>query len=259
MPALMTTERLGLASGDAWRLRNLSLTLETGEILAVCGPNGAGKSTLLNLLAGELEATEGQISFQNKPLSAWSRQDLALVRARLEQHLQISFDFLVEEVVALGRFAWQEAPATTHEVVQQALQAAGADELQGRCITRLSGGERQRVHLARVLAQIWAVPEAVLLLDEPISAQDLGQQQLIFRNLRKLVEKHRWSVLVVLHDLNLAGIYADRIMLLEKGCMTKLGQPKEVLQIADLARIYSADLDIYHHSSKSGQLVMIEP
>ncbi|SFC02057.1 iron complex transport system ATP-binding protein [Marinospirillum celere] len=254
----VTLESLGMAAKGNWRLSELSLQLYPGEITAVCGPNGAGKSTLLGLLANDFQPTCGEIKLQERPLNSWSNRELARTRSRLEQQVTISFDFRVEEVVALGRFAWQEIPEETDKIVEAALQAAGADLLKGRLITQLSGGERQRVHLARVLAQVWAVPRALLLLDEPLSAQDLGQQQWIFRCLRRLVKEYQWSLVVVLHDLNLASLYADRVLLLEKGKTQAWGLPKKVLDVDHLSRVYAAELDIYAHSQKQQQVFMID-
>lgn len=258
MKAILEVDGLGLQAGSQWRVKDLSLSLYPGELVAVCGPNGAGKSTLLSLLAGEIQATKGQVYWQSKPLAEWGRATLARARARLEQQLQINFDFKVEEVVALGRFAWDEPEDDSKTIVHQALAAAGASELAGRAITRLSGGERQRVHLARVLAQVWGVQNALLLLDEPISAQDLGQQQSIFRNLKALAAEHHWSLVVVLHDLNMAGLYADRILMLEQGHLTCLGTPAEVLQLKELARVYAAELDAYRHPVTSGQAILLQ-
>lgn len=253
----LVTEQLGLKTGSQWRLQPLNLTLHTGEILAVCGPNGAGKSTLLGLLSGEITPTTGQVRLLGKALAQWHPATLARHRARLEQENPISFDFTVEEVIALGRYAWGDDQPDS-PIVQQAMQAAGAWSLKGRKITRLSGGERQRVQLARVLAQVWGVEGAVLLLDEPMSAQDLGQQQLLLRNLRQLAKAHAWSLVCVLHDLNLAAIFADRLLLLDQGQLEALGEPSGVLDIARLSDVYCAELTAWHHPSHQHQLIMLD-
>lgn len=252
----LTAEQLGLQSGKQWRLYPLDLQLHPGEILAVCGPNGAGKSTLLDLLSGELVPTCGKIQLGNKPLADWDSTALARQRTRMEQENPMSFDFLVEEVVALGRYAWGDDQPDS-PVIQQALEAAGATGLKGRPITRLSGGERQRVQLARVLAQVWAVEGAILLLDEPLSAQDMGQQQLLLRNLKQLTKTHQWRLVCVLHDLNLASIFADRLLLLDHGKVQKLGQPHEVLEITRLSHIYAAELTAYQHPLNQRQMIML--
>lgn len=257
MKPCLEADQLGLKNQHQWRLHPLNLALIPGEILAVCGPNGAGKSTLLGLLSGELSPTSGQVRLMGKALQDWSPAALARHRARLEQENPISFDFTVEEVVALGRYAWGDDQPDA-PVVQQAMQAAGALGLKGRKITRLSGGERQRVQLARVLAQVWGVSGAVLLLDEPMSAQDLGQQQLVLRNLKQLVKVHQWSLVCVLHDLNLAAIFADRLLLLGQGKLQDLNTPHQVLDIARLSDIYCAELTAYHHNTRQQQLVMLD-
>ncbi|HKM15014.1 MAG TPA: heme ABC transporter ATP-binding protein [Marinospirillum sp.] len=254
---VLTAREISLGKPDSWRLQPMSLDLYDGQILAVCGPNGAGKSSLLSLLTGEIKATSGQVMMGDRLLSAWSPAELARNRARMEQSNPLSFDFLTEEVVALGRYAWGDDQADSPLVIQ-AMQAAGAYELLGRKITRLSGGERQRVQLARVLAQIWAVPRALLLLDEPMSAQDLGQQQQIFRQLKTLVKQHNWSLVCVLHDLNLASVFADKILLLDKGKVQALGKPAEVLDLQRISSVYKAELTAYYHPENNRHLVMLD-
>lgn len=254
---VLTAREISLGKPDSWRLQPMDLDLYGGQILAVCGPNGAGKSSLLSLLTGEIKPTSGQVMVGDRLLSAWPPAELARNRARMEQSNPLSFDFLTQEVVALGRYAWGDDQADSPLVIQ-AMQAAGAYELFGRKITRLSGGERQRVQLARVLAQIWAVPRALLLLDEPMSAQDLGQQQQVFRQLKTLVKQHNWSLVCVLHDLNLASVFADRILLLDKGKVQALGKPAEVLDLQRISSVYKAELSAYFHPEKNRHLVMLD-
>lgn len=253
---ILSAQNISLGAVDDWRLQPMNLDLIPGEILAVCGPNGAGKSTLLGLLTGELQPSSGEVLVNDRRLNAWPAAELARCRSRMEQSNPLSFDFLTEEVVALGRYAWGDDQADS-PIVIEAMQAAGAYELLGRKITRLSGGERQRVQLARVLAQIWAVPRALLLLDEPMSAQDLGQQQQVFRNLKKLVKQHNWSLVCVLHDLNLASVFSDRLLLLDKGEVKALGTPEEVLELQRVSSIYNAELTAYHHAESNRSLVML--
>lgn len=253
----LRAEQVGLGSEAHWRLQPQDLTLQPGEILAICGPNGAGKSTLLGVLAGELQPDTGRVDLSGRLLQDWAPAELARCRARLEQDNPLSFDFLAEEVVALGRYSWGDDQPDA-PVVLQAMQAAGAADLRGRKITRLSGGERQRVQLARVLAQVWAVPGAVLLLDEPLSAQDMGQQQQIFRQLRQLAREHQWAVACVLHDLNVAALFADSILLLEQGCQQALGTPEEVFALDRLSRLYQAELTSCPHPRNQRPMIMLD-
>ena len=254
---VLTAREISLGKPEHWRLQPMDLDLYGGEILAVCGPNGAGKSSLLSLLTGEIKPTSGQVMMDDRLLSAWPPAELARCRSRMEQSNPLSFDFLTQEVVALGRYAWGDDQADS-SLVAEAMQAAGAYELLGRKITRLSGGEQQRVQLARVLAQIWKVPNALLLLDEPMSAQDLGQQQQVFRQLKKLVKQHNWSLVCVLHDLNLASVFADRLLLLDKGEVKAEGTPAEVLDLPRVSSIYNAELIAYHHAESNRSLVMLD-
>lgn len=258
MNSCLKAEDLGLCTRGHQRLQGVSFALQPQEILVVCGPNGAGKSTLLDLLSGDQQPTRGQVWLQDQPLSSFSAGQQAHLRARLAQDYPVHFDFLAQEVVAFGRFSWPESEAETQAIVAQAMQAAGCAHLAQRAITQLSGGERQRVQLARVLAQVWQVEQGVLLLDEPLSAQDLGQQQWIFRQLKQLARQKNWGILCVLHDLNLAQLFADRVLLLAQGQQLAWGPPQEVLCLERLSLTYQAELTAYQHPMKAHQLVMLD-
>lgn len=228
-------------------IRDVSLSLERGELLTLIGPNGAGKSTLLRLLTGYLAPAGGERWLAEKPLESWEANALSRLRAVMLQQTQMGFDWPVEAVIGMGRMPW--TPQPENAVIQQVMQLTECLPLAGRRYASLSGGEQQRVQLARALAQLWCEgsPRGWLFLDEPTSALDLFHQQHLLRLLKRLTRQGELHVCVVLHDLNLAALWADRIVLLYEGMIVSQGTPDEVLQAETLARWYGAEVQVRTH------------
>ncbi|MGY4106979.1 heme ABC transporter ATP-binding protein [Aeromonas encheleia] len=247
---LLDCQDVSLCRGGRPILDRLSLSLQSGTLTALLGPNGAGKSSLLKCLTGELEY-DGEIRLFGRARQAWAGTELAHRLGVLPQSSSLSFPFLCEEVVAMGRLPHAEPGARRDEIVQAAMTHAGVEHLAGRLYPGLSGGERQRVQFARVLAQIWHAPDEpqaprLLLLDEPTSALDLKYQHQLLTMARALAGRNT-AVLVVLHDLNLAARYADRLVMLEQGRLMADGAPTEVLTPELIARLYGYPAQVLHH------------
>jgi iron complex transport system ATP-binding protein len=240
-------------------IRDVSLTLEPGELVALIGPNGAGKSTLLRLLTGFLQPAAGQCHLGGIPLDDWSTQALSRRRAVMRQQTQLGFDWPVESVIGMGRAPWTSHPEA--QVIHQVMQVTGCLPLAGRHYAALSGGEQQRVQLARALAQLWSdgAPRGWLFLDEPTSALDLYHQQHLLRLMKSLTLQGNLHVCVVLHDLNLAALWADRIVLLHEGEIVSQGSPEAVLQADDLARWYGAQVHVGLHPENATPQVFLAP
>ncbi|WP_207797254.1 heme ABC transporter ATP-binding protein [Arthrobacter glacialis] len=234
-------------------LHHVDLTILAGEVLALVGPNGAGKSTLLAALAGDVPLRSGEIRLAGKPLKHWRAQELALRRAVLLQQVQLSFPFNVLDVVRMGRAPWSNTAAAEHddELVSAAMLATDVTHFAHRKFSYLSGGEKARVALARVLAQ----DTAVLMLDEPTAALDLRHQELVLQVARAHAATGR-AVVVVLHDLNLAAGYADKVAVLDQGRLAALGTPAEVLTEELLSRVYQYGIDVMPHPV-SGRTVVL--
>ena len=247
MDNTLTAAHLRLQRGQRWVIDDVSLTLNGGELVALIGPNGAGKSTLLRLLTGYLPADAGTCQLAGRALAQWPAETLSRRRAVMLQQTQLRFDWPVAAIVAMGRAPW----GSQHEadVVREVLTLTGCDELAHRRYATLSGGEQQRVQLARCLAQLWrdSAPEGWLFLDEPTSALDLYHQQQLLRLLKKLIASGKLHVCVVLHDLNLAALWADRILLLHKGRLVAQGSPQQVIQTPVIAQWYGADVQVSAH------------
>jgi iron complex transport system ATP-binding protein len=251
-----------VARGRRTLVDGVTLGIGSGELVVLAGPNGAGKSTLVRAMTGEWPLAGGRVRVLGRDLAQWPRRELATRFGVLPQKSALAFDFRVEEVVALGRLPHRagEGGASDTEVVAASLVDVGLADFGRRSYLDLSAGEQQRVHVARVLAQLWEAGSAglggAMLLDEPTSALDLGQQQ------RLLDLLWRWSrrgvaVGVVLHDLNLAARYADRLALLAGGRLVAAGSPAEVLEASLLARVYDCDVVVRTDAADGRPLVTL--
>jgi iron complex transport system ATP-binding protein len=213
------------------------LDVDAGEVVGLVGPNGAGKSTLLKAMAGALPLARGEIWLGDTPVGRSRPRELARLLAYVPQDTAMPFEFSARDVVVMGRYAHHGrfSPTTASDYAQAdaALKDVGATHLADHLVTRLSGGERQLVHFARAIAQ---QPQAILL-DEPTAALDLHHQIHVLSLLRKQAAQGR-AVAVVLHDLNHAARFCDRIVLLDGGRIEASGAADQVLTAARLARTY---------------------
>lgn len=256
MSALHTHQLCVVREGRAL-LSNVCLQLQAGELHVLLGPNGAGKSTLHQALSGELLPASGQIRLGNDDLAQLSALQLARRRAVLPQQDGLAFGFSVQELVLLGRHAAiDQRPSTTQRVLAAVLQAMDLSHLAARHYLQLSGGERRRAQIARVLAQVWDVPNAVLLLDEPTHSLDFGHQHAVLGLLRQLA-RQGFTILASLHDLNLTAGYAQQVSLLHAGRLVATGTPDVVLTEAKLQSIYGHALRFTAVPAAGGQQWLI--
>lgn len=253
---MLRVENLQIRRGRKTVLTDVTLDLKPSEVLGVLGPNGAGKSTLLGALCAQLQADEGQVWLDDRELKDWQGAQRAQRLAVLPQVSTLDFAFRVEEVVGMGRLPHQTGRARDAEIIDAALQAADVSHLSGRSYLALSGGERQRVHLARVLAQLWPGEAGqTLLLDEPTSMLDPLHQHTTLQAIRSFADRGA-AVLVILHDLNLAARYCDRILLLENGRPHALGTPAQVLHPELLKAVFGLDVLVQPHPELGHPLVI---
>lgn len=239
-------------------LDQVSLTLKPGEVLALIGQNGAGKSSLLKVLSGEYQPDEGRVTLLERPLADWPGPDRARLLSVLPQQHTLNFEFLVEDVVSLGRYPHRTGRRHDDKVVAEALTLCDLLPLRERSINELSGGERQRVHLARVLTQIWeAQPEGhrFLLLDEPSAGLDLHHQHALFRAVRQFARRGV-GILLVVHDLNLAARYADQILVMDRGKAVLSGPPKAVLTPDHIERHFDLKVTVQPHPNHDCPLIV---
>ncbi|WP_416380239.1 MULTISPECIES: heme ABC transporter ATP-binding protein [unclassified Gilliamella] len=248
---MLTAENLTFGYANRTLINNVSLNIKSSEMVIIIGPNGAGKSTLLRLLTGYQKPVSGECYLFNKPLSQWSETQLSKIRTVMLQQSQLTFPFKVKEVVAMGRTP--HGKANFEVAIQECMQQTDCLKLADRDYRSLSGGEQQRVQLARVLAQLWQPEptEKLLFLDEPTSALDLYHQQHTLRLLKQLVCKQKLAVCCILHDLNLAALYADKIILIHQGKIVEQGAPAEVLTVKKIHQWYGVELGIFNHPNHS--------
>ncbi len=227
-------------------IREISLVIRPGEVVAVVGPNGSGKSTLMAVLAGWLRPASGTVELDGKDLQRWPARARARRLAYLPQRVAPLYDLASAEVVAAGRHPhsslWTGVAPLDRQVVDRVLAATATSHLEARPFSTLSGGERQRVLVASILAQ---EPD-ILLLDEPTAALDLHHRVEVFRLLRTAAGGGR-GVVAVTHDLNLASMFADRVVLLDGGRLVAEGLPAAVLKQEILERAYGPELLVVAH------------
>lgn len=239
-------------------LSRVGFSLRSGELVTIVGRNGAGKSTLLKHISGELHS-QGDIHVFGQELAGQDLRQLARRRAVLAQQTSLHFGYEVGEVVLLGRIPHQTRQVETQadrELARSSLARVGLEHMARRNYLTLSGGEQQRVHLARVLAQLAGVSgDRLLLLDEPTSSLDLAYQHEVLRLAREL-GRERVGVLAVLHDLNLAAQYADRVLVLADGRVSAFGPPREVLTPTLIGEAFGHDVLVIEHPTLKVPLVV---
>jgi iron complex transport system ATP-binding protein len=246
---VMRAESIDVRLGQNHVLRDVTLELRAGEVLALVGPNGSGKSTLLSVLAGDVKPDNGKVWVDGKPLPQWSIADLARRRAVLPQRITLSFPFTVAEVVRMGRAPWNDE--RDDAVVAQAMELTETTAFAERDFNSLSGGEQARAALARVLAQ----QTEILLLDEPTAALDLKHAEHVLTIARTRAEAGH-TILVVLHDLGFAAAHADRIAVLCAGRVVADGPPQDVLTEALLSEVYQHPVEVFDHP-RTGRPVVL--
>tara|TARA_B100000676_G_scaffold275944_1_gene296466 strand:- start:643 stop:1449 length:807 start_codon:yes stop_codon:yes gene_type:complete len=232
-----------------------NIQVNAGELVAVVGPNGAGKSTLIGLLAGDLNPTIGSVVISGITVDSASKYSMAQLRTVMSQRMSVSFPFTVEEVVMMGRHpyqsGWRQATGDDRAIVTASMEETGVIEFKDRIYSTLSGGEQRRVSLARAFAQ----KTDVLLLDEPTSALDIGHQELVMQRCREKANCGQ-IVLVILHDLNVAAAYADKIAVMQKGKIVSYDIPNAVLVASDLEDVFDYPIIVIKHP-KSGTPIVL--
>ena len=256
MTTRLAAREVSYTAGGVTILQPTSVEFVPGRLTAVVGPNGAGKTTLIRLLAGDLAPATGAVTIDGTPLRDHGDLELARLRALLAQGGPTDIPFTAATVVALGRTPHRrtEGNSADHDsaVVRRTMDHVGIAHLAARLFPTLSGGERSLVSLARVLAQ----ETPILLLDEPTGALDLAVEERTMAGIRE-----RWRdgriVVVVLHDLNVAARYADRIVVISQGRVVADGAPGEVLTSKMLTEVYRHPMRVVAHPLRPGPLVLV--
>jgi len=241
-------------------LKNISFKVKKGELFGVIGPNGSGKSTLLKMISHILPIQNGEITIKEKQISTYSTKEFAKLVAVLPQHTTQTFSYSVKETVSLGRYAHQKGVFQTlneedESIIEDVMKQTGVDVYKNHSIDELSGGERQRVFLAQALAQD---PE-VLLLDEPTNHLDLAYQKELLDVLKSWTRERNLTVVSIFHDLNLAGLYCDRLLLLQEGTSVICDNPNNVIKKSRIEEVYHASIEEYPHPKVPKPQMMLIP
>ncbi|WP_281685302.1 ABC transporter ATP-binding protein [Thalassobaculum salexigens] len=245
--AAFSLREIGLRIGERTVLHPLTLELPAGAVTGLLGHNGSGKSTLMKILARQLQPDSGEIDLFGTPLAAHAPRRLARSLAYLPQHTPDTDGLTVRELAALGRYPWHGPFGRVGDLDRQKTETALAMTnllpLADRLVDTLSGGERQRAFLAMLVAQ-----DAVcLLLDEPISALDVAQQIDVMAFVRRQATEHGRSVVVILHDLNIAARFCDRLVVLSRGRVAAQGTPDALLHPDRLEALYGVPMGVFPH------------
>lgn len=236
-------------------IKNLSFTLNAGELAVVAGPNGSGKTTLLRACARALPLLGGSIHIEDRSIETMKPREFARYVAYVPQESPPAMGFTVFEMVMMGRYPYQQGvfgeSASDREAVEQAMERAGATPFSYRPFEQLSGGEKQRVLIARALAQ----NAPFLLLDEPTAHLDLRHQASLLTQLKQWVKEQGMGALCALHDLNLAAEYADKTLLMKEGHLMAMGAPQETLTAERLEEVYQTPVVVKTHPLNGRPLV----
>ena len=242
--------------GDQAVLRGIDMHVDAGEVVAMLGPNGCGKTTLLRVASGVHTASDGSVLIEGRDVRAMPAAAVARRVAVVAQSAPLPEGFTSFEVALMGRTPHlrllQSEGARDVAIVRTAMERTGCWELRHRYVQELSGGERQRVVIARALAQ----QPSLLLLDEPTSHLDIQHQVETFRLMLALCREQGIAVLAVLHDLTLAGAFADRLYLVERGRIAAEGAPAGVLRAETIRRVYGIDVQVLPHPQTGRPIVV---
>lgn len=242
---MLEAAHISLCFGKQYLFNDFCLTVNDGEILSIIGPNGSGKSTILKTLARNIKPQQGNILVDSKAIQSYSPGALARIMAVLPQTTSAPSDITVKQLVEYGRFPhqhwWKNTKSEDKRALNWALKQTNLLSMADRLVSTLSGGERQRVWLAMALAQ----KPRILLLDEPTTYLDISHQLEILELITALNRSEGITVVMVLHDMNHAARYSDRIAVLSEGRLFSVGTPEQVIKADTLRSVFNVEADIW--------------
>lgn len=255
---MLTAEKISYTHRKFPILADINVSVNNGELLVIVGPNGAGKSTLLSLLANELGSKHDAIFFKKKSFHDWDNNELAQTKAKFSQNNSHDIPLTVTNVVMMGRYPYfGSIPRPADEqAVLKAMEETDVAHLAQRDYNSLSGGEKQRVHLARVLTQLDnEIENTLVFLDEPLNNLDVLHQHRILDTIKRFTQKGHTAVMV-LHDLNLAAQFADRILLLKKGQIVSHDVPEKVFTAQTISDVYNFPCTVCNNPVNNNPLII---
>ncbi len=242
MNEAISLRNLNYSYTDLPVLKNISFSIKQGEFFIIIGPNGSGKTTLIKVVSGLIRHQRGSLNIFEQPINSYSRKALAVKIALVPQMVLENFPFTVLEIVLMGRSPHQGILGLQSEkdfsIANRAMEFTGVKHLKNRKLEHLSGGERQRVFIARAICQ----EPQIILLDEPTSSLDIAHQLRVMDLMEKLKREKGVTIVMVSHDINLAAMYADSLLLIKEGRIISSGTPKQVLTFETLEKAYGCTL-----------------
>ena len=241
---MISAKNLKVGYNERVIIEDLSITVNKGEVVSIIGPNGCGKSTLLKTLSRMIKPISGNVYLEDKNIKEIKNKKISQKICLLSQHNNAPLDLTVEELVYFGRMPhkkWYETKTTEDkEIVDWAIENTGLKKYKNTPIGALSGGERQRAYVAQALCQ---KPD-VLLLDEPTTYLDISYQLELMELVRTINEKFNITIVMVLHELNQASKYSDRLIIMKKGCIVSDGCPNKIVNKEVIKDVYNIECDI---------------
>lgn len=251
--------QIHLAIGGKPVIRDVTLTVGEGVFQGLIGPNGSGKSTLLRVISGVLQPDSGVSRVGGQPVSAYPPKALARFLAVLPQEPLVAEGYTVREVIEMGRFPYQNwlggGDAVGQRRIEAIMERLSIGHLADRLLSDLSGGERQRVALGKTMAQ----EPQVLLLDEPTTFLDIGYQLQLMEYIKEWKRESGLTVLAVLHDLNLAALYCEHLVLLHEGRVAAAGTPAEILDASRIEQVYGTRPVVLPHPAMAVPQILLQP
>lgn len=257
---MLRTENIHFRIGKKLILNGISAEFKPGEFNMILGPNGSGKSTFLKIFSGELHGYEGSVFYGDQKINQLKKEELAKQRAVMSQQPELNFPLMVEEVVMMGRYPHFtfNPNKKDQDICNEVIERMNLTSFKERNYLTLSGGEKQRVQYARVLAQIWEKPIRgfrYLFLDEPLTSLDINYQQ-EFLQIAGGFTKEDTIMIAVMHDINLAVQYADKLFFLKEGKLIAHGNPREILNEGLIKNVFNINTSIINNPLTNSPLVV---
>jgi iron complex transport system ATP-binding protein len=239
---LIQVQALSKFYGKKKVVEDVTVSIQRGKITSFIGPNGAGKSTLLSMVSRLLDADTGEVLIDQSNIKKMKSNDFSKIVSILKQSNYMNVRLTIRELVSFGRFPYSKGRLTAEDekMVDQAIEYMALKDMEDRYLDELSGGQKQRAFIAMVIAQ----DTEYILLDEPLNNLDMKHSVQIMKILRRLVDELGKTVVIVLHDINFASVYSDRIVALKDGKVVKDGPTNEIIQSKALKEIYDMDIPI---------------
>ena len=258
MKNILDVEKITTGYNGCEIIKNISFSVRSGEILGIIGPNGSGKTTLMRVISRVLSPWQGKIYYDTNNISEIPIKKLFQEISVLPQVVEVPFSFKVFDVVSMGRFPhlkrFEQLKENDLQIVEKVMSFTDISHLSNKDINHISGGERQRVFLAQSLAQ----QPKLLLLDEPTTHLDIGHQIEILNLIKMLNRENNLTIIMILHDLNLASEYCDRLLLIDDGKLYKIGTPADVVTYQNIKQIYKTVIIVKENPiSKKPHLILV--